>query len=580
MEHAKQRSDDRPDAPFRDAVVTPAQPVVRERPDAVYLTSSGGIIHRDVNLVAMLLRAAGAWPEAPFLSQRDAGDQWRTVTFSQFSEGVARSAARLPVRRRIGLLTRNSIEAATATFAVMARGAAAVPLAPAYLLHQGGAELLARLARQAEIDFILADDDIHARLVLEDAGLPTTPLSSVMGAEGGNAWDLEAAAQLIDPDATAKILFTSGSTGAPKAVANTHAMLCAAAAMIGGVAPRALDGKPFVQVDWLPWHHTYGGNVNLHNALWSGGRFYIDDGMPTPEGFARMVRNLAEVGPGVISTVPAAFPPLLDVLEKDAALARAVLRNLCACAFGGAPLSPAVADRFQRLAVRITGRRIMFGSGYGMTETCGVIALVHWPTDRSDLLGLPVPGVEMKLMRLEEGRYECRVRGPNVFDGYLGAGADAFDDEGFFVTGDAVLPAVAGHWDAGLVYAGRTAEDFKLANGVWVRSGSLRSAVLEHLGASCTDVLIVGVGADAVGALIVGAPGSDWSQVRLVEAMRSFNASRGGVSSQIGRIALAATPPDPARGEVTAKGSLNVARALQTRSNEIAELYQEALTRV
>lgn len=563
--------------PFRETWFSPPQVFAVHREDHVLLRAPDRLMPGEQNIVAMLVRAARAWPDRPFLSERGTDGEWRTLTFARFAEAVARCALPSFNGARVGLLARNSLNTAIATFAVMARGGTVVPLAPAYLDHPDGLSIPGALAAKVRVELMLVDDDLIDR-VQPSAPWPgdrLRPLSSIEPKDLPGPIDLAASALLIAPGDPAKILFTSGSTGTPKAVVQTHAMLCASAAMIEQISPAPLDGKPYTQVDWLPWHHVYGGNVNLHGALSDGGHLYIDGGSPTPEGFGLTLRNLAEVGPHVISTVPAAFPPLLDAMERSPELAGAILRNLAGCAFGGAPLAPALAERFQRLAVAVTGRRIMFGSGYGMTETAGIIAMVYWPTERGDLLGLPVPGVEMKLVPLDDGRYECRVRGPNVFGGYEGDDVEVFDDGGYFRTGDAVRPANPDNWEDGLIYAGRLSEDFKLANGVWVRAGALRADLQAHLGADCLDALIVGSGRDEVGVLILTRPGSPLRGPALIEAISRFNSNRAGASRRIGRAGVLASPPNPDLGEVSAKGSLNPARMTQTRAGEIEALYDE-----
>jgi feruloyl-CoA synthase len=580
MNHASALVPDRL-APFRETWWRAPELTVRIEPGAVYLRNSAPALAFDANLISLLGRAARSWSDAPFLHERGEDGAWRHVTFGQFAEAVGQAAfglAGLAPGARVAILATNSIQTAVATFAVMALGAVAVPLSPAYLAHPGGAEILATLTQAVGAVAVIVDAAAGAQLAggdhrLADIVFDLSKLCAPSEREG-EGFDLTRAAALLRPADPAKILFTSGSTGAPKAVVNTHGMLCSAITMIETVTPRHADGTPLAKVDWLPWHHTFGGNVNLHSALSSGAPFYIDGGSPTPAGLPVTLKNLADVGPGAISTVPAAIPPMLAAMQADPALARAIFRNLHLMVFGGAPLSPAVAEQFQALAVATIGRRIMFGSGYGMTETSGVIALVHWPTERTDLLGLPTPGVELKLVAAEDGRYECRVRGANVFAGYLGAGRP-FDEEGFFLTGDAVRPATPGDWEAGLVYAGRLAEDFKLANGVWVRAGSLRAALLSHLGALARDVLIVGSGRSAVGALVVLARPAD--QAELSDLAATFNAGRASVSTRIGAIAALASPPDPLKGELSAKGSLNVSRTTENRGQEIDALFSRAV---
>jgi feruloyl-CoA synthase len=338
------------------------------------------------NLLAMLVAANDAWPDAPFLSERW-GESWRTLSYKSFADTVASAASRIGSGERVAIVARNSIATAVATFAVMAQGGTAIPLSPGYLLHPNGVDTIRKLIADCEATRLLADYPLLAPL----SPIADLEIADIAGLSGSTPIDLRAAADAIAPSTIAKILFTSGSTGKPKAVPNTHAMLCAAIQMADDVRPRLLDRTSFDLVDWLPWHHTFGGNVNFLATLLSGSHFYIDDGLPTPAGFARMMSNLALVGPHSLTTVPAALTAMIAAMEGNEALAAAVLRNVHVVLFGGAPLDAHVGASFQALAVRTLGQRIMFGSGYGMTETAGVISHVHWPSERSDLMGAPLP---------------------------------------------------------------------------------------------------------------------------------------------------------------------------------------------
>lgn len=559
-------------AGYRSVSWVPPRATVTARDGAVYLGSDIALDNPDHNLIEMLLRAADRWPDRSFLVERNPEGGWIDLTFAQFVDRVSIAAAGMQdvaPGAAVALLAINSIDAAVATFAIMARGAVLVPLSTTYLGKPGGDAALAALAGSAGVTLAYADDVVAAQAL----GCPIRPLSEVAAIHEGR-FDLRAAARTLAPAQVAKILFTSGSTGFPKAVPNTHGMLTDSAAMIRQTLHRLPDDAQHVQVDWLPWHHTFGGNVNVHAAISSGGRFVIDGGSPTPEGFVVTLRNLAEIGPTGISTVPAAYPVVLQAMQADPRLAGAILRNLYGASFGGAALPPPVAQAVQAFAEQITGARIMFGSGYGMTETAGIVARVHWPTERTDLLGLPMPGVEIKMTPQGDGRFDCRVRGPNIFAGYgLDGDRGAFDEEGFFVTGDAVTPADPDDWSQGLVYAGRIAEDFKLQNGVFVQAGRLRLALLDHLGPAVRDVLIVGEGRDGVGCLVwpmdAEVASAEWLSARI----DAFNDGARGASRSVWRAALFADPPHARPEELTPKGGLNAPRMRDTRRAEIERLF-------
>jgi feruloyl-CoA synthase len=347
------------------------------------------------------------------------------------------------------------------------------------------------------------------------------------------------------------------------------------------VRPELPAGETPVTVDWLPWSHAFGGNVNMHAALMRGSTLHIDSGAPLPGRFDQTVQNLREVCPTAFSSVPAAYPLLLEALERDPDFTAAFLSRLRTCAFGGAALNPSLVERFQAIAIGACGRRIAFGGGYGMTEASGIIALVYGLTDRTDLLGLPPPGMQLKLVRLEGPRWECRVRGPNIFSGYAGAtDRSMFDDEGFFRTGDAVEFASAGHPQDGLMFAGRLGEDFKLANGTWVRSSRLREELLEQLRPLASDVVIVGENRSELAALVWSTlPASD-VLTELRSRCREFNATRGGATQRIARIMLCQRPPETSAGELTAKGTINIRRLADNRRAEIECLYTTESSRV
>lgn len=570
-------------AGYRETRFQPPRVEAETRDGAVYLKHPDPLQTPHRNLISLLLSAVERHGERPFLHERPSpGAPWRHVTYGDFASRAAQAAGRLAgegIGRgdRVVILARNSIAYAVSSFGIMALGAVVVPMTPLYLAHPTGADILRRLAAAAGAKLALVDADLlagpAADLNLCERSLPLQEV-----AEGSaDPVDLEAAEAAITPDDLAKILFTSGSTGTPKATPNSHGMLTAATAMIEQAGSKPPGDEPEVMVDWLPWHHTYGGNVNLHAALQAGGRFHIDGGGPTPAGLPISLANLAEVGPTLLTTVPAAFGPMLSAFRDDPALARAVFRNLCRMSFGGAALAGSVVDAYQDLAHDLFGARIQFGSGYGMTETGGILALVHWPAERGDLLGLPLPGVEFKLVPQEDGRYECRVRGPNIFKGYLGHAEQPFDDEGFFITGDAVRAADPADWTQGLVFAGRVAEDFKLANGVWVRAGSLRAEALERLGPLALDAVVVGADRDEVGLLLLPAPGVTEDALR--ERLAGLYEGRS-ASGSIARAASLKSPPDPRLGELTAKGTLNAARVNAARAEEIQALYADDLCRV
>jgi len=563
---------------YRPLFMRPAEVRVKQENGAVYLSHPDALTGVDLTLVSMLSRVAGRYADRPFLIEW-ADDHWHATTYGEFAELVGATALRLSAwgvgeEDRVAILMRNSTAHAAIAFAVMARGGAVVPLSTLHYGSDAGRAAAHRLVTQAGSSWVVLDD------CWTDAppeGVPAMAASEVLGDADGPRLDLEFAAAALSGETLAKVLFTSGSTGTPKAVLNTHAMLTASAAMVDALTPCLVGDAAPVMADWLPWHHTYGGNINLHTTMLRGGTCWIDSGLPAPDHFGRTLKTLEAAGPTVFTSVPAAYPMLLDVLEADEALAVRVLRNLSSASCGGAALSPAVVERFQRLCERVLGARVRFGAGYGMTETGGILTLAWWPEDRLDLLGLPLPGVTLKLVPHDgDDRFECRAKGPNVFSGYPDVDGKVFDEEGYFLTGDAVRPADRDDWSAGLIHCGRLVEDFKLSNGTWVRAGPMREQLLAALAPHASEALIVGSGSTEVGAVLWAASG----EVDALQAgVTRFNAGRISASTRIAWIGVSDTAPDPARGELTPKGTLNVRRAAENRRGEIDVLAARPLAR-
>ena len=304
----------------------------------------------------------------------------------------------------------------------------------------------------------------------------------------------------------AKILFTSGSTGTPKGVVNTHGMLAANQQQMRQVWP-FLAEEPPVLLDWLPWSHTFGGNHDVNMVLTNGGTLWIDDGRPAPALIERTVRNLADAQPTIYFNVPAGYAALLPHLERDPAAAQAFLSRLRLGFFAAAALPQQLWDRLSALAER-DGSPMQMTTSWGLTESSPAATSAHFPITRSDSLGVPLPGVEIALVPVGE-KLEVRLRGPNITPGYYRRPdlADAaFDEHGYFRTGDAVALADPDDPAAGLVFRGRIAEDFKLATGTFVSVGTLRPQLLSASHGLLTDAVICGENGDRVTALVLAAP--------------------------------------------------------------------------
>src|SRR3954452_5809787 len=369
--------------------------------------------------------------------------------------------------------------------------------------------------------------------------------------------EVEESIAKITPDTVGKLLFTSGSTGMPKAVINTQRMMCANAAMMMQVRPRDPAGPQATYLDWMPWNHTMGGNALFNPVLMEGGTLYIDDGRPMPGQIEETLRNLCEISPTYYANVPAGYAALAAAMEQDDALCRSFFRNLGVMAYGGARLSDDLYDRMQALAVRATGERIVFYTGWGSTETAPTSTGTYWDTERVGLIGLPFPGVELKMVPVGS-KYELRVRGVNVTPGYLGQPdltQAAFDEEGFYCIGDAGVFVEPDDPVQGIIFAGRVVEDFKLTTGTFVHVGSLRTDAIAAATPVVQDALVAGQDRPFVGLLawpnlhacrqLTGNPDASYEEVVkhpeviacLKRGLQAHNASSTGASSM--RIARA-----------------------------------------
>lgn len=563
-----------------------------------YATSPYPLEEHDALLIDRIDEAASLHPERTFLAQRrgDGGD-WRRLTFGMLGRQTSAVASWLMARGLgpgsppVMILSENGIEHALLTFGALRAGVAVAPVSPSYSLG-GDFERLRYVLDLAKPSLVFAHDagrfanalgiagDLgHAVVTVEGAG--GTPFADLLAA--GDADAVRSRRRAIGTDTPAKILFTSGSTGMPKGVVNTHGNLAAALQMVRQVGEPPNPDAVYTLVDWLPWHHTFGGNVHINAVLRAAGTMYIDDGRPVPGQFEPTIRNLREISPSAYSSVPAAYPMLADAMERDPDLRRSFFRNLRWMSYGGALLPQDLWERMQRLAIAELGERIPFGCGWGMTETSGTGTNVYWNVERTGLMGLPLPGVTLKLVPAGE-RLELRIRGPQIMAGYLNRpdlNAEAFDEEGFFRTGDAVRWIDPKAPAAGLEFAGRVAEDFKLQSGTWVQSSILRLALLDALQPLVTDLVIAGPDRPWLGALIwldataIAARDPEAIRTELARKLAAFNSGARGGSTQIRRLLPLVDPPSLAAGEVTDKRSINQRLALQRRAADVERLYVE-----
>ncbi|MDU6672903.1 MAG: AMP-binding protein, partial [Bradyrhizobium sp.] len=394
------------------------------------------------------------------------------------------------------------------------------------------------------------------------------------------------AAAALSCDAVAKILFTSGSTGLPKGVLNTHRMMASALQM--GILLVSPSPHP-IQVEWLPWHHTMGGNVILHGILKNGGTLYIDDGRPLPQLFHKTIANLTEISPTAMFNVPAGYNLLCEAIERDADIGARVFKRMDRLSYAGAAISEGTLEKLYRLTSSITGRQIPVMSGYGTTETAPTISTTHWATDQPGEIGLPAPGLQLKLIPVSD-TYEVRVKGPNVTPGYLGRPdltAMAFDEEGFYRIGDTVSFIDPDRPERGLRFTGRISENFKLANGTWVSIGAMRASILAATRGVLLDIVVAGENRDSCTLLcwlnpaeakrVAMDPDSDLTAdpgvaAFLKDRLSEYNATVGS-SERVCAFLLLKEPASMAAGEITDKAYVNQRAVLKHRGEHVERLY-------
>ncbi len=607
--------------PLRDAAIAaPLRPVRLGVLDAVLERRANGDIHIRTaqalgdyhgKLSEPLEHWAKAAPDRVFLGQRDTEGRWRTLSYAQVLERVKRIGAALLRRglsteKPIVILSGNDIEHALLALAAIYVGIPYAPISPAYSLMSSDFGKLKMIVDLLTPGMVFAADGgpfaralcatvpdeielVVARNPLGDR--KTTLFADLPGPEDDAG--VAAAHANVTPGTIAKFLFTSGSTGAPKAVINTHRMLCANQAMLSAGLVFVADEPPVV-VDWLPWSHTFGSNHNFNMVLVNGGSLYIDDGNPTPPGVPKTVRNLREIAPTIYFNVPKGYEALVPHLRADDELRRNFFSRLKVLFYAGAGLNQTTWDELTQLAIETTGERIIFLSSLGSTETAPLALACSWDFDRPGNIGLPAPGVELKLVP-NEGKLEARLRGPHITPGYWRQDhltRDAFDQEGFYKLGDALKFVDPDDASRGLLFDGRIAEDFKLSTGTWTSVGPLRARFIDYFAPYLRDVVFAGADRDDIAALVFpdieacrklsglgpdAAPASivDEAKVRakFTDLLGALVGLSPGTSTRVMRAILMAEPPSLDKGEMTDKGSINQRAVLKNRAALVDELY-------
>jgi len=580
-------------------------PTMLAPPRTVQVRFDGGAyVLRSPEPLKPYARCIGEWlehwavatPDTVALAERDAAGGWRKLTYAQLREAVGRIAQsliglHLPPGRPVVVLSDNSVDHALLMLASMHVGRPVCTVSSAYCRLTKDYTKIQGILHTLGPALVYASDATVYGPPLASAALGVVTVFS-QGADahpGALSFDsltrtaespaVKQAFDAIQPDDHAKYLLTSGSTGHPKVVINTHRMLCANQQMIAQ-AWRFLEQEKPVVLDWLPWSHTFGGNHNLNLVLRNGGTLYIDEGRPAPGLVEKSVKNLLEVKPTLYFNVPRGFDMLLPYLEQDEALAREFFARLRMVFYAGAALAQSSWERLEAVARRVRDEPVWFTTSWGSTETSPAITSAHWKLERAGCIGLPLPGMELKFIPNGE-KLELRVRGVSVFPGYRNAPAlttQAFDEEGYYRIGDAGFLVDEARPERGVAFNGRVAEDFKLSSGTWVSVGTLRLRVVSALAPLVQDAVIAGHDRGEVGVLLFASPAAkDVPPAELAERTRAALAAlrgEGGGSSQTPTRALwLAEPPSADAGEITDKGYINQGAVLRRRAAEVEALY-------
>jgi len=563
-------------------------------------------------LLDRLVHWARVRPEQTFIAAREAGGDWRRVSYAQMLDSVRAIAQALlsyglSADKPLALLSGNDIEHLQLALGAMYAGIPYCPVSPAYSLLSQDFAKLRHVCDLLQPGLVFVSDAAAYQRAIDAVLPPETPLISVRGQvpgrrqvsfaslfAGPGGAEADAAFAATGPDSIAKFLFTSGSTKLPKAVITTQRMLCANQQMLLQTFP-VFGEEPPVLVDWLPWNHTFGGSHNVGIVLYNGGSFYLDDGKPTAQGFAETLRNLKEVSPTAYLTVPKGWEELVNALEQDAELRECFFKRMSLFFFAAAGLSQSVWDRLDRVAEQHCGERIRMMAGLGMTEAAPSCTFTTGPLSMAGYIGLPAPGCEVRLVPVD-GKLEGRFRGPHIMPGYWRAAqqtAEVFDAQGFYCSGDALKLADAHDPQLGLMFDGRIAEDFKLSSGVFVSVGPLRNRAVLEGSPYVQDLVVAAPDRECLGALVfprlyecrrlagLAAEASD-AQVLASAPVRQWfgdwlqrlNRDASGNASRLEWIALQVEPASIDRGEITDKGSINQRAVLQWRAEQVEALYR------
>lgn len=571
------------------------------------------------NLLTWLPESAARFPDKPFLKERGTDGAWVSITYGEalaetnrISNGL--TALDIPPDAPIAILSHNCIKMALIQFAAMQIGHPVVPISFAYSVRSQTGSLIKHILDVTDAPLlVMSDADLHMPKLNQWDNSRRRMIAFTNSANHANVDDFndslargkqtiltdaaEARFCAVTPDTLAKIQFTSGSTNLPKGAEVTHGMMSSNQVCIYQLWP--FLGSDDVMVDWLPWNHTFGGNFVMNMALRHGATMHIDNGNPTPAGLEKTIANIIDVRPTVYFSVPAGYAALYARMQTDDRLRRAFFSRLKFIFVAAAALDQKTYSGMKQMAKKERGVEVPFFSAWGTTETAPCATLVYWESDDIRVIGLPMPGTTLKLVPDEPNRYEVRVTGPNITKRYYNnpqATDAAFDNEGFYCTGDAVAFLDQENPNAGIIFDGRIGEDFKLTSGVWVRNAQLRGSINTLGKPYLMEVVLAAPNKPYLNALVIPNLAALRGQfeslstqypdnatflnrqpiVELFRAIfRQHNTKQTGSSRRIVRFAILPEPPQFDRGEMTDKGYINQRAVLRNNVELVETLYHD-----
>ncbi len=584
---------------------------------------SGTIYLKNPYQLPQYARCIGDWlvewaakkPDEIFLAERSCEHNgWNEITYSSALQRVTEIAGWLlksnaDETHPIAILAENSIDHALLALAGMHIGVPVATISTAYSLQSSDF-----LNLKAMIDILdpgvifVSDDKIyeqalkafssnHAAQLITSKKARESDIEIARFADAAcldNLKEVQEKFTTIQPDTTARLLFTSGSTGTPKAVINTHRMLTSNQEANRVLWPFLKDTSPII-VDWLPWSHTFGANFTMNLVLRNGGTMYIDDGKPAPPLIHKTVQNIKDVRPNLCFNVPRGYQMLCDELERDQEFAK-VFFSMELIFYAAAALPKNTWDKLIELSVKVSGKVTPLVAAWGSTETAPLATSCHFQAGTTGNIGLPIPGVEIKLVP-NGNKHEVRVKGPNTTPGYFKLDQktrSAFDDEGYYIMGDAVRFADPDKPEKGMYFDGRVSEDFKLSSGTWVNVGALRIAGIDALSPLAQDIVVTGHDSQSVGFLIfpneqacraLAGLAHDAPLARVLEneaviakiskGLAMLKRTGVGSSRYAARARFLLHPPNADQGEITDKAYLNQRQVLENRQADIQFLNGE-----